>query len=292
MESKISVIFLASSLFVIMLGMGLSLSVVDFKRIAVYPKAVLTGLAAQIIALPVIGYLIASTFSLRPEISVGIMVLAACPGGPTSNLITHLSKGDTALSVTLTALSSFVTILTIPFVINFSLVNFLHQDQVIKLNVVETIAQILIITIIPVTIGMIINAKSPSFALKMDKPVRIASAIVLFLVIAGIIVKERENFVGYFKEAGLASLALNVGSMLVGFVLGKALKLNKAQSLTISIEAGIQNGTLAITIATTLLASTQMAIAPAVYSLIMFGTGIAVILFSQKTQKSGIAKTI
>jgi BASS family bile acid:Na+ symporter len=282
MNSDPSVIFLAASLFIIMLGMGLSLAPDDFKRIVKDPRAVLTGLACQLIGLPLIGFLIAKFFSVSPEIAIGIMIIAAAPGGLTSNLIAHLAKGDTALSVSLTAISSLVTIFTIPFIVNFSLLHFIQQDQVVQLDIMKTILQILTITIIPVSAGMFIKHKAPSFAFKMDKPVRLASAIVLGLVVAGIIMKDRQNFVSYFQEAGIAAFALNTLSMLAGLFAGKVLKLNFAQSVSISIEAGIQNGTLAIAIAVGILGNTQFAIAPAVYSLIMFGTGIAVILICQR----------
>ncbi|RKN11753.1 bile acid:sodium symporter family protein, partial [Aquimarina sp. BL5] len=142
---NISTIILAASLFIIMLGMGLSLVIDDFKRILIYPKAILVGLANQLIILPLVGFLLASVLSLEPEIAIGIMILAACPGGATSNLISHLAKGDIALSVTLTAFSSLITIITIPFIVNFSLLYFLSEDQTIQLNVIATIIQILVI---------------------------------------------------------------------------------------------------------------------------------------------------
>ena len=162
---NVSAIVLASALAIIMLGMGLSLVVDDFKRIVVYPKAILVGLTNQLILLPLIGFLIALAFPLKPEISVGIMILAACPGGPTSNLIAHLAKGDTALSVTLTSLSSFITILTIPFIINFALEYFMEEGQFIRLNVLETIMRIFAIIVIPVSIGMRIRRYKEKFAL-------------------------------------------------------------------------------------------------------------------------------
>ena len=276
---KISTIILASSLIIIMLGMGLSLVTDDFKRILVYPKAILVGLTNQLIILPLIGFAIVSIFPLNPEIAIGVMILAACPGGPTSNLISHLAKGDIALSVSLTALSSFITILTIPFIINFALIHFLDEGQMIKLPVVETIIQILIITVIPVGIGMLIRKYKENFALKMAKPVRIASAFVIALVIIGIVVKERENFISYFQQAGIVALLLNVITMVVGYYSSKIFKIKDKRAVSISIESGIQNGTLAITIAVVLLGNTAFAIAPAVYSLIMFFTGgIAVYL--------------
>jgi len=274
---KASTIVLASSLIIIMLGMGLSLVMDDFKRIIVYPKAILVGLVNQLIFLPLIGFGIAVSFPLAPEIAIGIMILAACPGGPTSNLIAHLAKGDTALSVTLTALSSFITILTIPFIVNFALEHFLEKGEMIRLDVLDSIKNIFVIIIIPIVIGMVIRRYAPDFSKKMGKPVRIASAIVLALVIIGIVIKEKENFVSYFQQAGIVALLLNVISMVVGYLSSRLFRITDRRALSISIESGIQNGTLAITIAVVLLGSTEFAIAPAIYSLLMFFTGGVVI---------------
>jgi BASS family bile acid:Na+ symporter len=283
---KASTIVLASSLIIIMLGMGLSLVMADFKRIFLYPKAILVGLVNQLIFLPLIGFLIVMVFPMAPEIAIGIMILAACPGGPTSNLIAHLAKGDTALSVTLTALSSFITILTIPFIVNFALVRFLDEGQMIQLNVLQTIAQIFIIIIIPITIGMVIRRYGERFALRMAKPVRIASAFVIALVIIGIVIKERANFVSYFQQAGIAALVLNVATMVVGYYSARLFGIRDKQALSISIESGIQNGTLAISIAVILLHSTAFSIAPAIYSLLMFFTGGIVVYFGLRKDKT------
>ena len=283
---KISTIILAGSLIIIMLGMGLSLVFDDFKRIIIYPKAIVIGLTNQLIILPILGFAIASLFSLRPEISIGIMILAACPGGPTSNLITHLAKGDTALSVSLTALSSFVTILTIPFIVNFALIHFLGEGQVVRLNVLETIIQIFVIIVIPVVIGMTIRHFKEGFALRMAKPVRTASGIVIALVIIGIVIKERENFVSYFQQAGLVALALNVATMTVGYFSSRIFKIIDKRAVSISIESGIQNGTLAITIAVVLLGNSEFAIAPAIYSLLMFFTGGVAIYYGLRRAKA------
>jgi len=283
---KVSTSILAASLIIIMLGMGLSLVIDDFKRILLRPKAILVGLTNQLILLPVIGFVIAIIFPLRPEISIGIMILAACPGGPTSNLIAHLAKGDTALSVTLTALSSFITIITIPLLVNFALIHFLDEGQMIRLPVLKTIGQIFMIIVIPVSIGMIIRKYKEDFALRMAKPVRKGSGFVIALVIIGIFVKERENFVSYFQQAGIAVLVLNICTMLVGYYTSKLFKIRDKSAVSISIESGIQNGTLAITIAVVLLGSTELAIAPAIYSLLMFFTGGVAVYFGLRRDKA------
>ena len=267
---QLSTIILAASLFIIMLGMGLSLVADDFKRVLFYPKAVLVGLVNQLVLLPLIGFGIASVFNLRPEIAVGIIILVACPGGPTSNLITHLAKGNTALSVTLTTLNSFITILTIPFIVNIGLEQFLDEGQLVRLDVVKTILQVMVIIIIPIVIGMTIRKYAVNFAMKMAKPVRIASGAVLTLVIIGIMVAKKEVLGDSIREAGSASLALNVITMFVGYRTAKWLKLNDKSAICISIESGIQSATLAISIAVVLLDNQDFAIAPAVYGLLMF----------------------
>jgi len=272
-QSVITAVFLPVALGIIMLGMGLSLVLDDFKRVVVYPKPVVLGLVNQLILLPLVGFFFASLFPLKPELAVGIMILAACPGGVTSNLISHVSKGDTALSVTLTAISSLVTIITIPIIINFSLMHFMSEGQEIQLPVMKTIATILAITIVPITIGMVIRSKKPAFADKMGKPVKTASVVFLVVIILGAILKERENIVTFFQQAGLVALALNVTTMLLGYLTAKLFKFQLPQAITISIESGIQNGTLAIFVAVTLLGNSQMSITPAIYSLIMFATG-------------------
>ncbi len=279
--TSITGIILALSLMIIMFGMGLSLTITDFKRVVTYPKAVFIGLVSQIVILPLIGYLIAVGLDLSPTIAIGIMLLAACPGGATSNLLTHLAKGDLALSVSLTAIASLLSIITIPIIVQFALAEFSNQSQVISVDAVTMIKQLLVIVIIPVSIGMIIKAKYSKFADKMEKPVKIASAIIFVLVIIGVIFSIRDVFMDYLGEAGLPSIILNVTTMVVGFLLAMLFKLTKPQAISISIETGIQNGTLAITLATIALNNAEYSIFPAIYGLLMFFTG-AVIIFIRK----------
>jgi len=196
-----------------------------------------------------------------------------------------LAKGDIALSVTLTALSSLITIITIPFIVNFALIRFLDEGQMIKLDVVETIIQIFVIVVLPVSIGMLVRKFKEAFALRMAKPVRVASGIVITLVIFGILIKERHNLISYFQQAGLVALSLNAATMLVGFYSAKIFNIKNRQAISISIESGIQNGTLAISIAVILLGSTAFSIAPAIYSLLMFFTGGIAIYVGNKRNK-------
>lgn len=286
MESNIlTAVFLPLALATIMLGMGLSLTVDDFKRVVKYPKAVTIGLINQLILLPLVAYGLIMLFGLRAELAVGIMILAACPGGATSNLLSHLAKGDTALSISLTAVSSMITVFSIPLIINFALVQFMPNGVALKLNVLETVVSVVAITIIPVTIGMIIQKKNPAFCLKMERPVKIVSAVFLILIIAAAILKEKANILSYFKLAGPVALALNVAMLAIGFFSSRIMNLSPKQSGTISIETGIQNGTLGIAIAATLIGNSQMTIPSAIYSLIMFATAGVSIYLGNKTIK-------
>jgi len=274
-------IILAISLIIIMFGLGLSLTIRDFKRIFIYPKAILIGLTSQMIVLPLLGYFIAIFFGLSPVIAIGIMLLTACPGGPTSNMITFLAKGDLALSISLTAFASMLSIITIPLIIQFALTEFLSESQSVQLDTLSMIQQMFVIVIIPVSIGMFVKAKAPKFATRMDKPVKIASALIFVLVVIGLTYSIRDVFLEYLKEAGLPAIVLNIFTMSVGFLLAFIFKLPKPQAISISIESGIQNGTLAITIATITLSNPEFAIVPVIYGLLMYVTGTLVVLLSK-----------
>ena len=270
-------VFLPLSLAVIMLGMGLGLTVQDFVRIAKFPRSVAAGLINQLILLPIIGFIIVNAVPISPELAVGIMVLAVCPGGVTSNLITHLCRGNTALSITLTAITSVITIVTIPFIVNLSLSYFMGQEAQIRLPVVKTMIQIFGVTLLPVATGMLIRKKSPILAAKADRPVRIFSAVIFALIILAAILKEKDNLPEYFRTAGLAAFLLNISTMLMGWVAGVLMRIPLSDKISVIIESGIQNGTLGIVITATLLENPAMTVAPALYSLIMFMTGTLLI---------------
>lgn len=280
-------LLLPISLAIIMFGMGLSLKPADFKRVAVYPKAATLGILNQIVILPLVGFALLLLIPMRtPELAVGIMILAACPGGPTSNLISHISKGDTALSITLTAISSLIVVITIPLIVNFSLRYFMQHNEYVPLPVFDTIIKVIIITLIPVVIGMVTRAKAPGFSNRMEKPVKLMSGILLFVIIIAAILNDKENFLGFFAQAGPVALALNVVMLAVGYFTAKLARLHVSQSITISVESGIQNGTLGIAIAATLLKNPTMTISPAIYSLIMFMTAGIIITWANLKLKA------
>jgi BASS family bile acid:Na+ symporter len=270
----INAVFLPVALGVIMLGLGLSLRIADFKRVIVYPKAVAIGLGAQMLILPAICLGIAHAFGLAPELAVGLMLLAASPGGATANLFSHLAKGDVALNITLTAVNSVLSLVTLPLIVNFAMVHFMGQDKTIPMQFGKVVSVIAVV-LVPVVIGMLVRANKPAVADRLDKPVRLVSAVFLVLVIIAAVIKERANVGTYFQQVGLAALSFNLASMAVGYGLPMLFRVERKQAIAIGMEIGIHNGTLAIAIALTVLGNSTMSVPPAIYSLIMFFTAAA-----------------
>lgn len=276
MESNVlTAVLLPIALGIVMLGLGLSLVLDDFRRVVVYPKAVLVGLICQTLLLPSVCYTIARGFGLAPELAVGLMLLAASPGGATANLFSHLAKGDVALNVTLTAVNSVLSLFTLPLIVGFAMQAFLGDARAIPMPFAKII-EVFVIVLVPMGIGMTIRAKAPGFAARSAKTVKILSAVVLFLVIGGTVLKARANLGDFFQQVGVPALVFNLVSMAVGYFAPRLLRIDERQSIAIGMEIGIHNGTLAIAIAgPTLLNNSTMAIPPAIYSLIMFFTAAA-----------------
>jgi len=275
MESSfLNVVLLPLALAVIMLGLGLSLTIDDFKRVVKYPRAVVIGLISQMILLPVLCFLLVKLFGLAPELAVGLMLLAASPGGPTANLYSHLYKGDVALNISLTAVNSLLSLFTLPFIVNFSIQYFMESGQAIPMQFGK-VMEVFAIVLIPVSIGMFLKSKFPKLSVILNKPVKVLSALFLVLIIAGVVYQERDNVIAYFKMVGFPALIFNVLSMGIGFYLPRILKLEKKQAISIGMEIGIHNGTLAIYIALSVIGNSVMSISPAIYSLIMFFTAAA-----------------
>ncbi len=278
---EISSLIVGISLMIIMFGMGLSLTIADFKRVIDEPKAILIGLINQLVLLPIIGFTLVTFIEVPAEIAIGIMILAACPGGATSNIIAFLAKGDTALSVSLTAVASIVTIFSIPLIVGFSIAHFQSAEAQMELDAKKMIIQLLSIVVIPVMVGMILRAKATSLALKMEKTVHIIATVLFVLITVGLIIKEHANIIPYFKQAGIPTTLLNVISLSLGYLTARIFQLRKSQSISIAVESGVQNSGLAITIAIITLQNTTYGIAAAIYTLIMYATGFIIIMFGR-----------
>lgn len=281
MSNIVLKVFLPLALAFIMFGMGLTLTLADFKRVISLPKATAIGLINQLILLPLFGLLVVTVFPLSPALTVGLLLLAFCPGGSTSNMISYLAKADVALSVTLTAISSLVTVITIPIFMGLAINKFMGNEA--SLNVLGIILPMFAIAIVPVVIGMIIREKSHKTAKAIEKILAPFSIGFFVFIVAAAIYSNRANFFTQLRQAAVPVLVLNVVMMIFGYVSAKVFKVNTRQSFTIALETGIQNGTLAITIAASILHNNEMATPGAVYGLLMFFTVIPVVLLARKS---------
>ena len=280
--SAITNVLLPLALGVIMLGLGLSLTLEDFRRVAVYPRAVVSGLLLQMFVLTAAALGCATLFGLPPELAVGLMLLAASPGGATANIFSHLARGDVALNITLTAINSALSLIWLPFVVNWSLDHFLGKGQYIP-PPVGKIVEVAAIIVLPVVIGMILRGRSPRFAARMERPIRLFAVAFLALLVAGAIGENWKILVPALVAVGLACLAFNVISLAVGYTAPLVLRLPQRQAIGIAMEIGIHNGALAIYIALNVLEMPQTSFAPAIYSLIMFVTAaIFVVLVTRR----------
>lgn len=266
-------IILPLSLFIIMFGIGISLKTSDFKNIFQYPKAVVVGLIGQLILLPIIAFLLALIFRLPAELAIGLIIIALAPGGATSNMFTYLYKGDVSLSVSLTVLTSLITPFTIPLLTSISMLYFMDSNAEFELPIIKTIVQLLVITVIPVALGMFALSRMPVLAKKIERILKWFSIFFLLLIIALIIMKNSENMLSFFAQAGAATLVLNIVVLVLGYQLASWSKLNQEQSICVGFEVGIQNGTLALVVAGTLIGNNTMMIPAVTYSIIMFITG-------------------
>lgn len=283
MQSNLfTAVLLPLALAIVMLGMGLSLVPEDFKRITRYPRAVAVGTVCQIVLLPLIGVLITLVVPMQPAIAVGLIVLAVCPGGPSSNLVTYLARGDVALSVTLTAVSSIVTVFTIPLFTNLALQYFLGTSAAIALPIGSTMLQIFLITLLPIAIGMAIRHQFPATARRLEKQMSRLAIGLLALIIVLLLIKEGSKLPGFLVQVGIGVVLLNLLAMAAGLLAAKLFRLPLAQQVCIAIEVGIQNGTLAIAITAGLLNNPDMAVPAAVYSLLMYLTGFGAIFYGRQ----------
>lgn len=270
MDSPLATVLLPAALAIVMLGLGLSLTLADFARVGRQPKAVVIALLLQLMVLPAICFGLVLAFDLPPVLAVGMLLLAASPGGTTANLFSHLFRGDVALNITLTAVNSLIAVLTLPVITNLAVAFFDPSGAgSLGLQFGKTV-QVFAVVLVPVAIGMLVRQRSPEFARRMDKPVRIASAVVLALVIVGTMVAERENIGGYLGDVGLPALLFCVASLLVGFLVPRALGVVERQAIASAFEIGIHNSTLAIAVAISVLGSVELAVPAAVYGVLMF----------------------
>ena len=275
-------VVLPLSLAFIMFSLGLALKSSDFTRVIKQPKDFLIGAFSQIIILPLVALIIVILWPLSPELAVGVMLIAAAPGGATSNIITSFAKGDVALSVSLTAIISLLCVITIPIIVLFSLNILMDTSTAKSISIGDIAIKMFLIVTVPVIIGMLFRKFLSSISISFEPLAKKISAVLFVLVLLGAIVAEKDNVISYFAQAGLVTLVLNLLMMFIAFYIGKLFASGISQQKTITVECGLQNGTLAIVVATTLFDGGLYLIPAATYSLIMFFTSLIYVYFARQ----------
>ncbi|MFC4372555.1 bile acid:sodium symporter family protein [Nocardia halotolerans] len=275
---------LPPALAVIMFGLGLSLTTADFTRVARAPKAVAIALACQVILLPVVAFALVKLFALPPLLAVGMMLLAASPGGATANLFSHLFRGDVALNVSLTAVNSLLCVVTVPLVTNFA-VNHFARDEASQLGLqFGKTMQVIAVVLIPVLIGMLVRRRSPGFAARMDLPVRIASIAILAAIVIVTMIADRAALSGYVLDVGAITTVFCLISLSTGYLVPRAFGIPTPQAIASSMEIGVHNSAIAITLAITVLDNPRIAVPAAVYAVLM--TPLATLFGAAISRKS------
>ncbi|MGN5764121.1 bile acid:sodium symporter family protein [Acinetobacter calcoaceticus] len=269
MDSGLITLFLPIALAIVMAGLGLELTLKDFARVTKHPKAVIIALFCQLVLLVGIAFLICKLLTLPPLLAVGLMLLAASPGGSTANLFSYLYKGDIALNISLTAINALVAALFLPFIVNFAILHFMNEGQHVGLQF-SKILQVFLIILVPVAIGMLVRHFAPHIAEKLNRPVRIFAIVFLLMIILVAIFNERANLLAYLGQIGFATALFCAISLAVGYFVPRFFGISSYQARACAFEIGIHNSTLAMTIALTIMASTTIAMPAAVYSIFMY----------------------
>lgn len=279
----ISEIFLPLSLAFIMFSLGLGLSISDFSRVLKQPKDFLIGAFSQIIILPIVALILVLIWPLSPELSIGVMLIAAAPGGATSNIITSFAKGDVALSVSLTAIISLLSVFTIPLIVLISLNLLVDNYSSISISILDIAIQMFAIVTIPVILGILFRKFMSNFSILLEPIAKKISALLFAIVLIGAVLAEKDNIILYFSQAGLITLILNILMMIIAFYIAKFFGSGVSQRKTIIVECGLQNGTLAIVVATSVFGGGVYLIPAATYSLIMFASSLIYIYFARRS---------
>jgi len=276
-------IILPLALAFIMFSLGLGLTGNDFLRVLKQPRDFFVGSFSQIIILPIIAFALVKVWPISPELAIGVMIIAAAPGGVTSNILTSFARGDVALSISLTAVISLLSVITVPFIILTSVTLLQNSGFDINISLASLAINMFLIVTVPVIIGMIFRKFVSNIAIKFDPIAKKISIVLFVIVLLGAILAEKDNVVSYFAQAGLITLILNIVMMLVAYYIAHLLASGKKQKKCITIECGLQNGTLAIFVANSIFGGGMYVIPAATYSLIMFVTSLIFIYFVRKT---------
>ena len=268
-------------LIIIMFGLGLGLTVADFKRLTKYPVDFIVGFFGQVILLPIVAFILIHIISLPPELALGTMLIAAAPGGVMSNILTKFANGDVALSVSLTAIISLISVITVPFII-FNSAGFLNIEIGKEISMLNIALKMFVAVTVPVALGMIVRALMSDFVISKTLLVQRLSLILFLIVFAAIWIEEWDKITSFIQRAGLIALVLNLTMIFLGYYLAKFLASGVAQRKCISLECGLQNGTLALFVGTQLFDNVVFMVPTAAYALIMFSTATIFVLIVRK----------
>ncbi|EKY28564.1 sodium bile acid symporter family protein [Brevundimonas diminuta 470-4] len=288
MGSPLTLIGLPIALGIIMFGLGLSLTPSDFVRVGRQPKAAAVALACQLLLLPAICFALVLAFRLPPILAVGMMLLAASPGGTTANLYSHLFRGDVALNISLTAINSVIAVVTLPVIVNLAVAYFQPGDMKVGLQLTKTL-EVFMIVLVPVALGMLVRGLKPGFAQAMDRPVRIASIVILTLVILGAAASSLDVLLANFQALAGIVILFCLFSLGIGFAVPRLLKIERPQAIASAFEVGLHNATLAIVIAQSVLRSPEMTLPGAVYGVLMFPLAAAFGLLITRKRTAAVA---
>ena len=266
---------------IIMFGLGLGLTLSDFKRVINIPRDFIIGFLGQVIILPIIAFILINIISMPPEIALGVMVIAAAPGGVTSNILTKFANGDVALSVTLTAVVSLISVITVPLIV-YNSASFLGFEITKEISMINIAAKMFFVVTVPVISGMIVRSLMTDFIVSKTLLVQRLSVILFLIVFISIWVEEWDRIISFITRAGLVAFILNITMIFIGYYMAKFLASGLEQRKCISLECGLQNGTLAVFVATQLFDDIAFMVPTAAYALIMFVTSIIFVLIVRK----------
>ena len=266
---------------IIMFGLGLGLTLADFKRVITIPRDFIIGFFGQVIILPIIAFILIHIISMPPEIALGVMVIAAAPGGVTSNILTKFANGDVALSVTLTAVVSLISVITVPLIV-YNSASFLGFEISKEISMINIAVKMFFVVTVPVIFGMIVRSFMTDFIVSKTLLIQRLSVILFLIVFISIWVEEWDRIVSFITRAGLVAFILNMTMILIGYYMAKFLASGLRQRKCISLECGLQNGTLAVFVATQLFDDIVFMVPTAAYALIMFVTSIIFVLIVRK----------
>ncbi len=270
MNSVFITLFLPASLFIIMFSLGMALTIADFRRVVLFPRGIAIGLLNLLLISPLLAFTLAVVFRLPPELAVGMVLLGASPGGTTANMLTHLARGDTALSITMTAISSVAAVVMTPLVLSLASAHFMSGELALQLDMSGIVVKVLIITLIPLSLGMLVRANAEAWALRHEPLAKKIAMVFFVLVVAAALWSERTHIGDNLAVVGFAVLSLNVLAMTISYILSTLAGLNGRQATAVSIELGVHNTTLAMAVGA--MVTPTMVIPAAVYGVFMFFT--------------------